>query len=66
MLAGVGSQLAAVGLFFVNVVAAVSYWANLSASAIEFHFVWVVLIALVATVGPGWLAAQTLWERRTR
>ena len=66
MLAGIAPRLAAAGLFFVNVVAAISYWANLSASAIEFHFVWGVLIALVATVGPGWLAAQTLWERRTR
>ena len=64
MLAGIVPRLAAVGLFFVNVVAALSYWANLSASAIEFHFVWGVLIAIVATVGPGWLAAQTLWKRR--
>ncbi|MEW1781000.1 DoxX family protein [Arthrobacter sp. NPDC080086] len=64
MLAGIVPRLAAVGLFFVNVVAALSYWANLSASAIEFHFVWGVLIAIVATVGPGWLAVQTLWQRR--
>ena len=64
MLAGIVPRLAAAGLFFVNVVAALSYWANLSASAIEFHFVWGVLIALVATVGPGWLALQTLWQRR--
>ncbi|WP_426400193.1 DoxX family protein [Ralstonia sp. R-29] len=65
MLIGIVPRLAAVGLFFVNVVAALSYWANLSASAIEFHFVWGVLIAIVATVGPGWLAVQTLWQRRT-
>ncbi|WP_439893653.1 DoxX family protein (plasmid) [Ralstonia sp. 25C] len=64
MLIGIVPRLAAVGLFFVNVVAALSYWANLSASAIEFHFVWGVLIAIVATVGPGWLAVQTLWQRR--
>ena len=57
-------RLAAAGLFFVNVVAALSYWANLSASAIEFHFVWGVLIAIVATVGPGRLALQTLWQRK--
>jgi len=64
MLIGVVPRLAAVGLFFVNVVAALSYWASLSASAIEFHFVWGVLIAIVATVGPGWLALQTLWQRK--
>ncbi len=64
MLIGIVPRLAAVGLFFVNVVAALSYWASLSASAIEFHFVWGVLIAIVATVGPGWLAVQTLWQRR--
>lgn len=64
MLIGIVPRLAAVGLFFVNVVAALSYWANLSASAIEFHFVWGVLIAIVATAGPGWLALQTLWQRR--
>ena len=64
MLVGIVPRLAAVGLFFVNMVAALSYWANLSASAIEFHFVWGVLIAIVAIVGPGWLAVQTLWQRR--
>jgi putative oxidoreductase len=66
MLAGIVPRLAAAALFCVNVVAALSYWANLSASAIEFHFVWGVLIALVATVGPGWLALQTVWQRRAR
>ena len=55
MLIGIVPRLAAAGLF---------YWANLSASAIEFHFVWGVLIAIVATVGPGWLALQTLWQRK--
>lgn len=64
MLIGIVPRLAAAGLFFVNLVAALSYWASLSASAIEFHFVWGVLIAVVATVGPGWLALQTLWQRR--
>lgn len=64
MLMGIVPRLAAAGLFFVNVVAALSYWASLSASAIEFHFVWGVLIAIVATVGPGWLALQTLWQRK--
>ncbi|MGM3276786.1 DoxX family protein [Ralstonia sp. 24A2] len=64
MLIGIVPRLAAAGLFFVNVVAALSYWASLSASAIEFHFVWGVLIAIVATVGPGWLALQTLWQRK--
>ena len=64
MLIGIVPRLAAAGLFFVNVVAALSYWANLSASAIEFHFVWGVLIAIVATVGPGRLALQTLWQRK--
>jgi len=54
----------AAGLFFVNLVAALSYWASLSVSAIEFHFVWSVLIAIVATVGPGWLALQTLRQRQ--
>lgn len=64
MLIGIVPRLAAAGLFFVNLVAALSYWASLSASAIEFHFVWGVLIAIVATVGPGWLALQMLWQRR--
>ncbi|CAJ0821985.1 MULTISPECIES: DoxX family protein [Ralstonia] len=64
MLIGIVPRLAAAGLFFVNVVAALSYWASLSASAVEFHFVWGVLIAIVATVGPGWLALQTLWQRK--
>lgn len=66
MLVGIVPRLAAAGLFFVNLMAAVSYWANLSASAIEFHFVWGVLIAIVATVGPGWLAVHTLWQHRPK
>lgn len=64
MLIGIVPRLAAAGLFFVNLVAALSYWASLSPSAIEFHFVWGVLIAIVATVGPGWLALQMLWQCR--
>ncbi|WP_296224128.1 DoxX family protein [Ralstonia sp. UBA689] len=63
MLIGIVPRLAAAGLFFVNLVAALSYWASLSASAIEFHFVWGMLIAIVTTVGPGWLALQTWWQR---
>lgn len=64
MLIGILPRLAAAGLFFVNLVAALSYWASLSPSAIEFHFVWGLLITIVASAGPGWLAVQTLWQRR--
>lgn len=64
MLIGILPRLAAAGLFCVNLVAALSYWASLSPSAIEFHFVWGLLIAVVAAGGPGWLAVQTLWQRR--
>ncbi|MEF9412857.1 MULTISPECIES: DoxX family protein [Ralstonia solanacearum species complex] len=66
MLIGIVPRLAAAGLFFVNLVAVGSYWASLSASAVEFHFVWGVLIAIVATVGPGRLTLQTLWQRKRR
>ncbi len=64
LLIGLVPRLAAAGLFFVNLVAVSSYWASLSASAVEFHFVWGVLIAVLATVGPGWLTLQALWRRK--
>ncbi|MEZ0190555.1 DoxX family protein [Ralstonia solanacearum] len=64
LLIGIVPRLAAAGLFVVNLVAVSSYWASLSASAVEFHFVWGVLIAVLATVGPGWLTLQALWRRK--
>ncbi len=64
LLIGIVPRLAAAGLFCVNLVAVSSYWASLSASAVEFHFVWGVLIAILATVGAGRLALQTLWQRK--
>ena len=49
--------------FFVfNLVAALSY-PDISAAGIKDHMLWGAILAVIATVGPGWIAADT-WLAR--
>ena len=57
LLAGLGSRAAAIGLFFVNAVAAISY-PDLSPAGLKDHILWGALLLVVAIYGPGKLSAD--------
>ncbi|MDY0329571.1 MAG: DoxX family protein [Thiomonas sp.] len=50
---GLFGRFGALGLFVVNAVALLSYLYALQPPAIMFHFIWGILIAVVALWGPG-------------
>lgn len=56
---GLGGRYAAAALFFVNIVAVVSY-PGMAEPALFQHFAWGTLLAVLATVGPGRWAADSL------
>lgn len=62
---GVLSRPAAVGLFMVNLVAAISY-PDLSAAGLKDHQLWGVLCLGLALFGPGALSVDALVWRRLR
>lgn len=65
LIAGLAGRFAAAGLFVVNAMAVISY-PGLADTAREFHFYWAMLLALVATVGPGALSLDAWLCRRAR
>ena len=52
LIAGLGTRLAALGLFFVNAVAVISY-PDLSPAGLKDHVLWGALLLVVAIYGPG-------------
>jgi len=57
LIIGLGSRAAAVGLFFVNLVAVISY-PDLSVAGLKDHILWGSLLVVVAIYGPGRLSAD--------
>jgi putative oxidoreductase len=57
LILGLGSRAAALGLFFVNAVAVVSY-PDLSPAGIKDHILWGALLLVVAIYGPGKMSAD--------
>jgi putative oxidoreductase len=54
---GIGTRAAALALFAVNVVAAISY-PDLSDAGLKDHFLWGTLLLVVAVYGPGRLSVD--------
>ena len=54
---GLGSRAAALGLFFVNAVAVISY-PDLSPAGMKDHVLWGALLLVVAIYGPGRISAD--------
>ena len=65
LLLGLAGRFAAFSLFFVNIVAVVSYWHVLgkNEAALASHFYWGVLLAVTLLHGPGKLSVDH-WLRR--
>jgi len=57
LIVGLGSRAAAVGLFFVNLVAVISY-PDLSVAGLKDHILWGSLLVVVAIYGPGRISAD--------
>jgi len=57
LILGLGSRAAALGLFFVNAVAVISY-PELSPAGLKDHILWGALLLVVAIYGPGKLSAD--------
>ena len=55
---GIASRFTGVAFFVFNLVAALSY-PDISAAGIKDHMLWGAILAVIATVGPGWIAADT-------
>ncbi len=62
---GLFGRFGALGLFVVNVVALLSYLHALQTPAIMFHFIWGILLLLVALWGPGAWSLDA-WRARAR
>ena len=64
---GLFGRIGAAGLFFVNLMAVISYPQLMQfecPAAINFHWFWGTLIALLLVFGPGWLSLDAWWMRR--
>jgi len=57
LILGLGSRAAAIGLFFVNAVAVISY-PDLSPAGLKDHILWGTLLLVLAIYGPGKIAAD--------
>jgi len=57
LIAGLGSRVAALGLFFVNAVAVVSY-PDLSPAGFKDHVLWGALLLVLSIYGPGRISAD--------
>ncbi|HSV17629.1 MAG TPA: DoxX family protein [Casimicrobiaceae bacterium] len=57
LILGLGGRAAALGLFFVNAVAVISY-PDLSAAGLKDHILWGALLLVVAIYGPGRISAD--------
>ncbi|MHB1897530.1 MAG: DoxX family protein [Metallibacterium sp.] len=63
---GLFGRFGALGLFVVNAVALLSYLHALQPAAIMFHFIWGILLLLVALWGPGAWSVDAWRARRRR
>jgi putative oxidoreductase len=64
---GLLSRPAALGLFFVNLMAVVSYpqlFMFDCPAAVNDHFYWGILLLVLAVYGPGRLSLDSLWGKR--
>ena len=59
LILGLGGRAAALGLFFVNAVAVISY-PDLSDAGLKDHILWGALLLVLAIYGPGKLSADRL------
>jgi len=57
LILGLGGRAAALGLFFVNAVAVISY-PDLSPAGLKDHILWGALLLVLAIYGPGRIAAD--------
>ena len=57
LILGLGGRAAAIGLFFVNAVAVISY-PELSAAGFKDHILWGALLVVLAVYGPGRISAD--------
>ncbi|WP_174873788.1 DoxX family protein [Vogesella oryzae] len=64
LLAGLCGRFAALGLTVLNLMAVISYWHVLAGTALEFHLVWGLMLALLLATGPGRLALDQLVKQR--
>lgn len=63
---GLFGRFAALGLTFVNAVAAYSYYAQLSEAALYQHLYWGLLLAVLLLHGPGKWSADEYLQRRLK
>ncbi|TXH73974.1 DoxX family protein [Thiobacillus sp.] len=63
---GLFGRFGALGLFVVNAVALLSYMYALQPPAIMFHFIWGILLLMVALWGSGKWSVDYLWTRAGR
>ncbi len=61
LLLGIVPRFSALSLFFLNLVAAISY-PDISAAGIQQHIVWGVLLMLVFIFGSGEIQVKKLWD----
>lgn len=66
LLLGLFGRFGALGLFVVNVVALLSYMYALQPPAIMLHYIWGILLAMVALWGPGRWSIDHLRVRNKR
>lgn len=66
LLLGLFGRFGALGLFVVNVVALLSYMYALQPPAIMLHYIWGILLAMVALWGPGGWSIDHLRARNKR
>ena len=59
---GIGSRFTGVAFFVFNLVAVLSY-PDISDAGIKDHMLWGAILAVIATVGPGKIAVDTLLAR---
>jgi putative oxidoreductase len=64
LVAGIFTQLSALGLFVLNIMAVISYYATLSTlpAALNDHFQWGLMIALLMTM-PHAISVENLWRK---
>ena len=61
---GLFGRFAAAGLFILNIVAVVSYYAGLSEAGLNQHLYWGILLAVLLVISRGKWSADALLERR--
>jgi putative oxidoreductase len=60
---GLGGRFAALGLFFMNIVAVISY-TDITPAGIQQHYLWGALLAMIVLWGPGRISLDNTWLKR--